>query len=160
MSRIPSLAKYTAPNNFIPQQFTFTRDLSPYTDGLAVSICAPYTGISTLKINQINRATLKLYFEIDDGGNGWPILYYSIDAQQNYPIGFYQEVTDTVDNLGFSPLNSGDSLSVPYGSKLSLAGVGRNCDDFAADVSIYTYSGSFPSAQFFLDGFSLYDAAI
>ena len=160
MSRIPSLAKYTAPNNFIPQQFTFARDNPPYDDGLAVSICAPYTGISTLKINQINRETLNLYFEINDGGNGWPRLYYNIDAQQNYPIGLYQEVADTVDYLGFSPLNNGDSLSVPYGSKLSLAGLGRGCDDFAAAVSIYTYSGSTPSAQFLLDSFNLYDAAI
>lgn len=161
MSRIPSLAKFTTQNNFIPQNFSIPRDPNAgYDDGLVNGACAPYTGIATIKINSINRKDLTLYFDINDKGNGWPQLFYSIDSIGNYPLGIYGEYTTNVDSLDFYALQSGDNLTVPYGSKLSLAPVGRNCDDFDATVTIYTYSGSTPSAQFLLDSFPIYDGAI
>jgi hypothetical protein len=146
MSRIPSLAKYAAPNTYTPRWTWATDAYVPGNVGLWSSSSAPSTSISTIRTNQVNRKTITLYFEIIDTTSSFPSLFYAINSSNNY----------TVDVYDFFEIQDGDSITIDYGNLLSLAPVGRADDDGYRTVKIRhnNFSGNI------IQTINIWDAAI
>jgi hypothetical protein len=164
MSRIPSLAKYTAPNNFVPRNLSWPGEFNSEYGGFCIwsDYNNEYNGSYTSKLTGVNTATTKFAVTLEEGNPVRAQLVY----QENFTnvLGWNQftipGVSDTFtwEGEGFTVLNDTDSFSINYGSTITFgAAVTGRCGGDYTIWNIWSYAGSSPSAQFLIATVHLYE---
>jgi hypothetical protein len=165
MSRIPSLAKYAAPNNFVPRNLSWPGEFNFEYGGTC--IWSDYSnenpGSHTSKLTGVNTATTKFWVSLEEGNPVRASLFY----KENYTniLGFSQfsfggiPDVDNWANEGFTQLGDTDSFSINYGSTITFgAAVTGRCGGDYTIWNIWSYAGITAGPQFLIDTIVLFDA--